>query len=162
MKLDTLQQLFVEELRDLYSAETQLTKALPKLATGASSPKLRQAFEKHLKQTEQQVARLEQIFQHLGESPRGRTCKGMEGLLKEGEEMLKQKAEPAVHDAALISAAQRVEHYEIAGYGTVCSYARRLRNSDAERLLQETLDEEGATDKLLTQLAESEIHVEAV
>ncbi len=163
MKLDSLQQLFVEELRDLYSAETQLTKALPKFAKGAASPRLKQAFETHLQQTEQHVARLEQIFEQLGgESPKGKTCKGMEGLLKEGEEMLKQKADDAVHDAGLISAAQRVEHYEIAGYGTVRTYARMLKNRAAEKLLQQTLDEEGETDKLLTELAETEINVEAL
>ncbi|HWE38154.1 MAG TPA: ferritin-like domain-containing protein [Isosphaeraceae bacterium] len=160
MKLDSLQTLFVEELRDLYNAETQITKALPKMIKAATDPALKAGFETHLRETEGQIRRLELIFEKLGESPKGKTCKAMEGILEEGEEMVKQKAEPAVHDAGLIAAAQRVEHYEIAGYGTVRTYAHLLNEHEAARLLQETLDEEGATDKKLTQLAEA-INVEA-
>jgi ferritin-like metal-binding protein YciE len=160
MKLDSLQKLFVEELRDLYHAENQITKALPKMVKAATDPALKAGFQTHLKETEGHVRRLEQIFERLGESPKGKTCKAMEGILEEGEEMVKQKAEPAVHDAGLIAAAQRVEHYEIAGYGTVRTYARLLGDHESARLLQETLDEEGATDKKLTQLAEA-INVEA-
>lgn len=161
MELTTLQDLFKEELQDLYSAETQITKALPKMATAASSPELRKAFEEHLRQTENQIKRLEQIFQKLGEKPGGKTCKGMEGLIKEGEELIKEKPDPAVLDAGLISAAQRVEHYEIAGYGTARTYAQELGDKDAARLLQETLDEEGETDKKLTRLAEQHINMKA-
>jgi ferritin-like metal-binding protein YciE len=161
MKLDSLKKLFIEELRDLYSAEQQLTKALPKMAEASSSPELRRGFEHHLEQTKGHVNRLEQIFQKLGESPKGKTCKAMEGLVAEGEEMIKENAEPAVRDAGLIAAAQRVEHYEIAGYGTVRTYARLLKDEECVRLLQQTLDEEGETDKKLTQLAETSINIEA-
>ena len=151
MKLDSLQALFVEELRDLYSAENQIIKALPKMAKAASAPQLKSAFEAHLTQTKEHVQRLETIFESLGKSPKGKTCKGMEGVIEEGDEMVKEDAEPAVKDAALISAAQRVEHYEMAGYGTVRTYAK---------LLQETLDEEGETDQKLSKLAEA-INIEA-
>src|SRR4051794_22106913 len=142
MKLDSLKKLYIEELRDLYSAENQLVKALPKMAKAASAPQLQAAFNLHLEQTKKQVERLETIFQKLDESPKGKTCKAMEGLVEEGDEMRTAKGEPEVIDAALIAAAQRVEHYEIAGYGTVRTYARLLRETEAERLLQETLDEE--------------------
>ena len=162
MKLDSLQKLYVEELKDLYSAETQILKALPKMAKAASSPELQGAFQEHLEQTKVQVERLEQIFEALGKSPKGKTCKAMEGLVEEGSDLMKEDADPAVLDAGLIAAAQRVEHYEIAGYGTVRTYAQLLQDDEAARLLQETLDEEGATDKKLTQLAESLINVEAV
>jgi len=162
MKLDSLKKLYVEELRDLYSAEKQIVKALPKMAKAASAPELRRAFEGHLQETEKQVERLETIFENLGATSRGKTCKGMEGLLEEGEELLKEKAEPEILDAALIAAAQRVEHYEMAGYGTVRTYARLLNETEAVGLLQETLDEEGETDKKLTQLAESLINPEAL
>lgn len=161
MKLDSLQKLYIEELRDLYNAEQQITKALPKMAKAASSPDLKQAFEDHQKQTEEHVHRLERIFEKLGESPKGKTCRGMEGIIREGEEMIQENADPSVRDAALISAAQRVEHYEMAGYGTVRNYAKLLDHKDAAKLLQKTLDEEGATDKKLTKLAESGINVEA-
>ncbi len=161
MELATLQDLFVEELQDLYSAENQITKALPKMATACSSPQLRKAFEDHLAQTENQIKRLEQIFEKLGEKPGGKLCKGMQGLLKEGEELMKEDAAPAVLDAGLISAAQRVEHYEIAGYGTARTYAQELGNKEAAKLLQETLDEEGDTDHKLTKLAESSINLKA-
>jgi ferritin-like metal-binding protein YciE len=161
MKLDSLKKLFIEELRDLYSAENQITRALPKMADAATSPELKKAFQHHLEQTKEQVNRLEQIFQKLDESPKGKTCKAMEGLVAEGEDMIKENAEPAVRDAGLIAAAQRVEHYEIAGYGTVRTYARLLGDDECVRLLQQTLDEEGETDKTLTHLAETSINIEA-
>ena len=162
MKLDSLKKLYIEELRDLYHAEGQLVKALPKMAKAASSPQLRSGFEEHLEQTKGHVQRLEQIFEKLGVSPKGKTCKAMQGLVEEGEELLKEDSDPSVLDAGLISAAQRVEHYEIAGYGTVRAYARSLGEEEAARLLQQTLDEEGETDKKLTRLAESLINAEAV
>jgi len=162
MKLDSLQKLYVEELRDLYSAENQILKALPKMAKAASSPELKRAFEEHLEQTKGQVDRLEQIFKTLGKSPKGKTCKAMEGLVEEGSELMEEDADPAVLDAGLIAAAQRVEHYEIAGYGTVRTYANILEDREAAELLQQTLDEEGETDKKLTDLAESLINVEAM
>jgi len=162
MEMENLQDLFVEELRDLYNAENQLLKALPKMAKKASSPDLQNAFQTHLKETEGHVKRLEQIFDKMGKKPTGKKCKAMEGLIEEGKEMMSEDAEPEVLDAGLISAAQRVEHYEIAGYGTVRTYAKVLGDEQAAKLLQQTLDEEGATDKKLTQLAERSINVEAM
>lgn len=162
MALETLADLFVDELKDLYSAEKQLVKALPKMAKAASSPKLRKGFEDHLRQTEDHVERLENIFEQLGVKPRGPKCEAMEGLIEEGKRVMKEDAEPAVMDAALIAAAQRVEHYEIAGYGTVRTFARMLGNNDAERLLQRTLEEESQTNEKLTKLAESEINAAAL
>ncbi|MBA2626405.1 MAG: ferritin-like domain-containing protein [Gemmatimonadales bacterium] len=162
MGLDNLQDLFIEELRDVYSAEKQITKALPRMAKAASSPELRNAFEQHLKVTEQQIARLEQIFGELEMSPRGKKCKGMEGLLAEGKEMMAEDGEEAVIDAALIAAAQRVEHYEIAAYGCIRNYANLLGLETAAKLLQETLDEEEETDALLTELAEGGINTAAL
>jgi ferritin-like metal-binding protein YciE len=162
MKLDSLRKLFIEELRDLYSAENQLVKALPKMAKAASAPELRDAFQNHLEETKNQVTRLDTIFEALGKSSRGKTCKAMEGLVEEGAELIKEDSEPAILDAGLIAAAQRVEHYEMAGYGTVRTYARLLNETEAERLLQETLEEEGGADKKLTQLAESLINREAL
>jgi ferritin-like metal-binding protein YciE len=161
MELSSLEDLFVEELKDLYSAETQLTKALPKMAKAATSKELRAGFEKHLKQTQDHVDRLEQIFNDLEVSPKGKKCQAMAGLIEEGSEVIEEDAEPEVKDAALIAAAQRVEHYEIAGYGCVRTYAKLLGNTDAMRLLQQTLDDEGETDKALTKLAES-INVDAI
>ena len=161
MKLETLRDLYVEQLHDLYSAENQLVKALPKMAKAASDPQLRGAFEEHLAQTEHHVRRLDQIFQQLGEKPKAQKCKGMEGLIAEGEEMIKMKGDPAAIDAGLIAAAQRVEHYEIAGYGCVRTYAKQLGDQQAAQLLQQTLDEEGTTDKKLTELAEQVINLEA-
>jgi ferritin-like metal-binding protein YciE len=161
-KLETLKDLLVEELRDLYSAENQIIKALPKMRKAASSDQLKAAFEEHLEQTRGHVARLEQIFQTMGEKPTGKTCKAMEGLVEEGSEMIAEKAQPAVKDAGLIAAAQRVEHYEMAGYGTARTFAEHLRMSDAARLLQETLDEEEATDHKLTTLAETNNNLQAV
>jgi ferritin-like metal-binding protein YciE len=161
MKLGSLHDLYLDELKDLYSAENQLVKALPKMAKAANAPELRAAFEEHLEETRNQVKRLERIFKELDASPRGKKCKGMEGLIEEGKEILGEDADANVLDAALIAAAQRVEHYEMAGYGCVRTFARLLGYDDAADLLQETLDEEGAADKKLTQLAESVINVEA-
>jgi ferritin-like metal-binding protein YciE len=161
MKLNTLRDLYVEQLKDLYSAETQLVKALPKMEKAASHPELKQAFQRHLGETEQQVQRLEQVFQSLGEKPGGHTCKGMQGLIEEGQEMIKMKGDPAAVDAGLIAAAQRVEHYEIAGYGCVRTYAKQLGDTQSAKLLQQTLDEEGKTDEMLTKLAEQLINIEA-
>ena len=152
----------VDELKDLYSAEHQILKALPKMATAASDAHLAKAFTDHLAQTKDQVTRLDKIFKKLDVSPRGKTCKAMEGLLEEGKEVLDEDADPTVKDAALIAAAQRVEHYEMAGYGCVRTFARLLGEDAAADLLQETLDEEGAADKKLTKLAETVIDVEAV
>jgi ferritin-like metal-binding protein YciE len=152
--LNSLDELYTTELRDLYSAETQLLKALPKMVKAASSPKLKKAFEKHLKQTQGHAERLEKIFAELGEKPGGHTCKAMQGLIAEGEEVVKAKGDSAVKDAALIGAAQRVEHYEIAGYGTTRTFATHLGKKNHVKLLQKTLDEEGQTDKDLTALAE--------
>jgi len=161
MSLDSLHDLYVEELRDLYNAESQLLKALPKMAKAASAPELRAAFEEHLAVTEGQVERLDQIFESLGERPTGKKCVAMEGLIEEGKELMKEDAAPAVLDAALIAAAQRVEHYEMAGYGCVRTYARLFGFDDAAELLQATLNEEGDADHKLTELAESVINVEA-
>lgn len=161
MKLETLRDLYVEQLQDLYSAETQLVEALPKMAKGASNAQLQAAFKEHLAETKQHVQRLEKIFKQLGTEPGSTKCKGMEGLIKEGDEMIKTKGDPAAIDAGLIAAAQRVEHYEIAGYGCVSAYALQLGETQAVSQLQETLDEEGATDKKLTRLAEQVINLEA-
>jgi ferritin-like metal-binding protein YciE len=162
MKLDSLENLYREQLRDLYSAEKQLTVALPKLAEGASSSNLRKAFEQHLRQTEQHVNRLEQIFQEIDLKPGRKKCKGMEGLIKESEEMLKEDGKSAVVDAGLIATAQRVEHYEIAGYGTVRTYAEQLGHGKAASLLEKTLSEESEANEKLTQLAEGGINQRAM
>src|SRR6202043_1593322 len=162
MKLDSLKKLYVEELRDLYSAETQLVKALPKMAKGASSAELKQAFGNHLEQTKEHVERLSEIFDRLDEKPAGKTCKAMKGLIEEGSEMLAQEGDESVIDAGLIGAAQRVEHYEIAAYGTVRTFADLLGEDEAVELLQETLDEEGQTDKELSELAEGIVNEEAL
>ncbi len=161
MKLNNLRDLLIEQLQDLYDAENQLVKALPKMAKTASSPELKRAFEDHLEQTKGHVDRLNRVFQTLNQTPKGKKCMGMEGLLKEGDEMIKQNADDDVKDAGLIAAAQRVEHYEMAGYGTVRTYAQVLGNTQAVTLLQQTLDEEGAADKLLTRLAEQGINIDA-
>ena len=162
MKLDNLRKLYVEELRDLYSAENQLVKALPKMAKGASSAELKQAFEDHLEETEGHVERLEEIFEGLDESPKGKTCKAMKGLVEEGSEMLEEEGEDSVLDAGIIAAAQKVEHYEIASYGTVRTWADLLGEKEAVKLLQETLNEEGAADEKLTELAEEIVNPEAL
>ena len=160
MSKNSLKELYVEELKDLFSAENQLTKALPKMAKAASSDELRQGFEEHLEQTRGQVERLQQIFEQLGEKATGKKCLGMEGLIKEGAETMGEDFEDAMMDAALISAAQRVEHYEIAGYGSVIAYAELLGESEQASLLKETLEEEKETDEKLTELAK-EINVQA-
>jgi ferritin-like metal-binding protein YciE len=161
MKLATLDDLYVNELKDLYNAEHQLLKALPKMAKAASFPELAQAFTDHLEETKGQIERLEKIFSKLDVSPKGKKCKAMEGLLDEGKELMEEDADPTVMDAALIASAQRVEHYEMAGYGCVRTFARLLGYEQAADLLQQTLDEEGAADKKLTELAETVINVEA-
>lgn len=155
MSIDSMEKLFVDELRDLYSAETQITKALPKMAKASTSNELRTAFEHHLKETEEQVQRLEQIFEMLGESAKGETCEGIKGIIEEGEKMLKETKEGPVRDEALISAAQRVEHYEMAGYGTVRTYAERLGKQQMVQLLEKTLQEEKAADEKLTKVSGS-------
>lgn len=152
-ELENLHDLFVHELRDLFDAENQLVKAMPLMAKAAKSEELRNAFELHLRQTKEQVRRLEQVFQALGESPEGKRCKGMAGLVEEAKETIEEEADPDVRDAALIVAAQKVEHYEIAGYGSVCTFARVLKYDDALNLLKLTIDEEEKTDKLLTELS---------
>ncbi len=162
MELETLEKLYVDELKDLWSAENQILKALPKMIKAASHRELKQAFTAHEKQTREHVKRLERVCADLGYSPRGKKCVGMEGLLKEGSELIKERPDPDVLDAGLISAAQHVEHYEMAGYGTARTWARLLGYDDQADILQTTLDEEGDTDKLLTGLAERSINVEAV
>lgn len=162
MAVQSLEDLFLEELKDIYNAEAQILKALPRMAKKASSPELRRAFEQHMKQTETQVKRLEKVFQTLGEKPKGKSCKGMQGVIEEGKEMMSEDISDDALDAALIGAAQKVEHYEIATYGTLRAWAEMLGNDTAAKLLQATLDEEGATDKKLTELAERLVNVEAV
>lgn len=159
-KITSPRDLLIHELKDLYSAENQLLKALPKMAKAADSEELKQAFEKHLEQTEEQVARLEKIGKQLGETMKGKKCKAMEGLIEEGKETMEEDAEPVMLDLALIGAAQKVEHYEIAGYGTARTLAELAGEDDIAETLQETLDEEGETDKLLTEIA-MELNLEA-
>jgi ferritin-like metal-binding protein YciE len=161
MKLESLETLYVEELRDIYNAENQLLKALPKMAKAASASELKQAFEDHLEQTKEHVERLEEIFEKLDKKPTGKTCKAMKGLVEEGSEIIEEDGEEHVIDAGLIAAAQKVEHYEIASYGTVRTWAEILGEDDAVELLQQTLDEEGETDKRLSELAQELINVEA-
>ena len=161
MELDSLQELYVDGLKDLYSAENQILKALPKMIKSASHRELKRAFTTHEKQTRDQVKRLERIFKELGEKPGGKKCHGMEGLIEEAKELIKEKPQADVLDAGLIAKAQHVEHYEIAGYGTMRTYARLLGHESQAQILQQTLDEEGETDKLLTALAESSVNVEA-
>jgi len=161
MKLDSLQKLYIEELRDLYNAENQLVKALPKMAKHASHQELKQAFEDHLEQTEEHVERLDEIFKRLDERPTGKTCKAMKGLIEEGSEIMQEKKGSPAIDAALIAAAQKVEHYEIASYGTLCAWAKQMGHNEALELLHETLEEERATDEKLTQLAEDAANLEA-
>ncbi len=154
MAKGSLRELYIDELKDLYNAETQLTKALPKMAKSSSNAELRQAFEEHLRQTSEHVSRLEQIFEMLEEKPTGKKCLGMEGLVKEGAETMQEDYEDSVLDAAIIGAAQRVEHYEIAGYGTVRELAQLLGEDEHVTLLGQTLEEEKETDQKLTDLAE--------
>jgi len=160
-KLHSLEDLFTDQLRDLYSAENQIIKALSKMAKTATSEELKSAFEEHLEQTRQHAERLEQIFDQLDMNPKGKKCKGMEGLIDEGKEAMSETEESAVCDAALIAAAQRVEHYEMAGYGCARTYAQMLGNEQAAGLLQQTLTEEKETDEKLTRLAEEIINVQA-
>jgi len=159
--LNSFDDLFCEQLQDLYDAEQRITKALPKMMAAAADSSLKAAFQEHLRQTENQVKRLEQVFQSLGKSAQTKTCEAMKGLVEEGSEIINSNGDPDVKDAALIAAAQRVEHYEIAAYGTARTFAQRLGKSEAARLLQETLDEEAATDKKLTALAEKAINPKA-
>ena len=160
MKLESLRELMIDELKDLYSAENQILKALPKMIKKATSDNLKSGLEQHLKETEGHVERLDKIFQQLDASPRGKKCKGMEGVIEDGKELMEEDAEPEVMDAGLIGAAQHVEHYEIAGYGCARTYAELLGLSDVAKLLQQTLEEEKATDEKLNQLAR-QINVEA-
>ena len=161
MQENDLRRLYVEQLKDIYSAESQLLKALPKMAKAARSQDLRQGFEKHLEQTKGHVERLEQIFSSLDESPKGKKCMGMQGLIEEGEEVIKEESSTEALDSGLIAAAQRVEHYEIAAYGSVRAFAELLGDDDSVSLLQQTLDEEKETDKKLTELS-TEINSQAM
>jgi ferritin-like metal-binding protein YciE len=162
MKLDTLQKLFLSELQDIYHAEGQLLKALPKMAQAASSEELKKAFENHLKETEEHVDRLEEVFELLGESAKGKVCHGMKGLIEEGSEIMEEDGEDSVLDAGIIVAAQKVEHYEIAAYGSVRTFAELLGHSEAVELLQTTLDEESAANELLNNLAQDIVNPEAL
>ena len=162
MELCTLEDLYVKELKDLYSAETQILKALPKMVKAASNEKLAAGFRKHLEQTKEHATRLETILQDHGQTTRGPKCHGMEGVLEEGGEMIEEKADEAVRDAGLISAAQRVEHYEMAGYGCVVEYASLLGDKQGAKLLKTTLTEEEETDQKLTKLAKSVINISAL
>jgi ferritin-like metal-binding protein YciE len=160
VKINSLQELYLDELRDLYDAENQLINALPKMAEASTSHELREGFEEHLEQTRNHAQRLEQIFESLGEKAKGKKCKGMEGIVKEGSEALDGDMQEDTRDAAIIGAAQRVEHYEIAGYGTARTHADLLGRDEDARLLEETLEEEKETDQKLTSLAEN-INVQA-
>src|SRR4051812_293074 len=161
MDMETLRDLYIDELKDLYSAEKQLVRALPKMAKNATHPDLEEAFTNHLAETEEHVARLEEIFDSLESTPRGKKCVGMEGLIEEANELLEEDADEDVVDAGLISKAQHVEHYEIAGYGTVRTWAQLLGEEHHAELLQQTLDEEKNADILLSQLAESTVNIDA-
>lgn len=161
MRLDNLQDLFIHELKDLYSAERMIEEALPKMEEMATHQDLKAAFSEHLEVTREQVRRLEQIFDTLDESPGGYKCKGMEGILNEAKDLMRQDADPDVRDAGLISQAQRVEHYEISGYGTARTFAEQLGFDEAARLLQQTLDEEGEADHRLTSIAERVVNPDA-
>jgi ferritin-like metal-binding protein YciE len=161
LKIETLEDLLLHELKDLYDAEQRIVDALPKMVDAAHSPKLKSAFQNHLAETKNHVSRLEEAFQQLGETPEATTCPAMKGLLSEGEEIIDAKGDEMVIDAALIAAAQRVEHYEMAGYGAARSIARRLGHAEVANVLQATLDEEGSADKTLTQIAESQVNPQA-
>lgn len=162
MKLESLHELFVEELHDVYDAETQLIKALPKMASKANYPELRSAIEEHLEQTRNQARRLEEIFESLGEKVKGEKCKGMRGIIDEGDDLAGESGEPAAIDAGIIASAQKVEHYEIAAYGSLCTWAQTMGHQRELQLLQQTLQEEKTADQKLTDLAERLINVEAV
>jgi len=161
-KTKTLEDLFHDQLQDAYSAETQITKALPKMAKAASSPQLKAGFEQHLRETENQITRLEEVCRAVGCKTGGNTCEATKGLITEGEEVMKLGLDADTLDAGLIAAAQKVEHYEMALYGTLCAFAKKLGHQDAARLLHQTLEEEKATDAKLTQLAEAGINQQAV
>jgi ferritin-like metal-binding protein YciE len=161
MKLETLKKLYLTQLRDIYDSENQILEALPSMASAATHPQLRKAFEKHQVETQQQVQRLEQIFEALGESPEGETCEATQGLIREGQEVLEASGDADVIDAGLIGAAQKIEHYEIANYGTVATYAKLLGETKAQKLLGITLEEEKKTDKALTSLAKGLINKDA-
>jgi ferritin-like metal-binding protein YciE len=161
MKIKTLEDLLADELKDLYSAENQITKALPKMAKNSQSNELRSAFETHLKQTENQVKRLEKACSDLGISPKGKKCAGMEGLLEEGKEIMMNGSDPETMEAGMIGAAQKVEHYEIAAYGTVIAHARQLGYNSVAEILNQTLAEEKRTDEKLTEIAKNQINVQA-
>jgi len=161
MAISSLQELLVDELKDLYNAENQLVKALPKMAKAATNDDLQQAFEEHLEQTQEHVNRLEQIFERLGTKPTGKKCYAMQGLIEEGKEIISDVDQDSVLDAGIIGAAQKVEHYEIAGYGTARTHAKLLGEDQIAELLQQTLDEEGETNEKLTKLAESYVNEEA-
>jgi ferritin-like metal-binding protein YciE len=160
-KMHSLEDLFLMEVKDLYNAEKQLTKALPKAAKKASSPELKSAIEEHLHQTEGHVNRLEEVFKMMGQPVKGRSCPAMKGILEEADEIIGEKAEPSVKDAGIIGAAQKVEHYEIASYGTVIQWAAQMGREDIKQLLGQTLDEEKETDQKLSELAKTRINVEA-
>jgi len=162
MRLDTLKTLYIDELRDLYNAENQLIKALHKMAKAASSEELQEAFEKHLEQTKTHVDRLEEVFEEIGEKPKGKTCRAMKGLIEEGSEILHEDGEESVIDAGIIVAAQKVEHYEIASYGSVRTFAQLLGKDSSAELLQTTLDEESEANELLNKLAEDIVNPEAL
>lgn len=161
MTLNSLDDLFVAQIRDLYDAEQRLTKALPKMAEAASSGHLKSAFESHLRETEQHVVRLEKVFASMNQSPKRETCEAMKGLISEGEEAISARGKAEIKDAALIAAAQRVEHYEISGYGTARTLAQHLGHDEIAQVLQRTLDEESACDEKLTRIAESSVNVSA-
>lgn len=160
-KLNSLEDLYMEKLQDVYDAEQQIVKALPKMAKAATAPELKQSFEMHMQQSQDQAARIEQIFEQIGSKAKGKPCKAMQGIIAEGEELMSKGGDPSVMDAGLIAAAQKVEHYEIAGYGTLRTWANLLGHQEAASLLQQTLNEEEQTDKKLTQLAEKIINVQA-
>ena len=161
LKLNSLTDVFIQELRDVYSAENQLVDALPKMADAATSNELKMGFEQHLNQTKGHVARLERIFEGLGLDPSGETCEAMEGLISEGKDYISAEGDPAARDAGLIAAAQKVEHYEISAYGTLRTLAKHLNNTTAQELLQQTLDEEAEADRKLTAVAERQVNVGA-
>jgi len=161
MKIETLEDLFVQELRDIYSAENQITQALPEMIENARTPELREAFEEHLQVTRGQLQRLDRIFTELGVSPKGKDCVGMEGILDEGKEFMKNDTDDSVLEAGMIASAQKVEHYEIAAYGTVTAFAKMLGHDGAANLLHQSLEEEKETDRLLTEIAESSANLEA-
>jgi len=162
MQIDNLEKFFVEQLKDVYNAEKQIVRALPRMSKAATDEELRNAFDTHLRETEKQVERLERVFKDFGHTPQGKKCVGMEGLIEEAKELLQEDVDPEVLDAGLIMAAQKVEHYEIATYGCLKTYAELLGNEDAARVLDEILEEEKRADQLLTEIAERSINVEAI